>query len=194
MAASESSRGAVELAVELVNTEDKLHPGREHLEDLASFKAFLGGRGYEEAAAAATGRDLRAAWRLREQLRSAWEARTEERAVGALNNVVADAHAVPRLVKDWAGRWRFRYGTASWLAAETSMALLEEIRIGGFGRFGICEAKPCRCVFVDRSKNQGRRYCSTLCANRAAQAAHRARQRAPAARKRSGSRSRREGA
>lgn len=168
---------ATELAVALVNTEDELYPRRERLPDAAAFKAFLHDRGYEEAAAGATGRDLRAAWRLRERLRAAWEARREEQAVGVLNDVVADAHAVPRLVKDWAGRWRFRYGTASWLAAETSMALLEEIRAGGFGRFGICAAKPCRNVFVDRSRNQLRRYCSTACANRAAQAAHRARAR-----------------
>jgi predicted RNA-binding Zn ribbon-like protein len=168
---------AVELAVGLVNSEDELHPGREKLTDVAGFKAFLRDHGHPEAAEAATGRDLRAAWRLRDQLRAAWEARRDEQAVGVLNEVVADAHAVPRLVKDWAGSWRFRYGTASWLAAETAMALLEEIRVGGFGRFGICAARPCRCVFVDRSKNRGRRYCSTLCANRAAQAAHRARRR-----------------
>jgi predicted RNA-binding Zn ribbon-like protein len=184
-----ATQDSVQLAVDLVNTEDELHPGRERLTDVAAFRAFLAGHGGEEAAAAVTGRDLRAAWRLREKLRAAWEARTEERAVATLNDVVADAHAVPRLVKDWAGRWRFRYGTASWLAAETSMALLEELRVGGFGRFGICAAAPCRCVFVDRSRNQGRRYCSTLCANRAAQASYRARQRAPGDRTRSGSRS-----
>jgi predicted RNA-binding Zn ribbon-like protein len=171
------TRDSVDLAVDLVNTEDELHNERERLPDVVSFKTFLSDRGYEEAAAGATGRDLRAAWRLRGQLRAAWEARREDQAVGILNETVADAHAVPRLVKDWAGRWRFRYGAASWLAAETSMALLEEIRVGGFGRFGICAAKPCRNVFVDRSRNQLRRYCSTACANRAAQAAHRARKR-----------------
>jgi predicted RNA-binding Zn ribbon-like protein len=185
---------SVDLAVDLVNTEDELHPGRERLADLDSFRRFLVSHGSAEAAAAATGRDLRAAWHLRERLRAAWEARTEEKAVADLNDVVADAHAVPRLVKDWAGRWRFRYGTASWLAAETSMALLEEIRAGGFGRFGVCAARPCRCVFVDRSRNRGRRYCSTLCANRAAQASYRARQRVPGDGTRSGSRSRREDA
>jgi predicted RNA-binding Zn ribbon-like protein len=82
---------------------------------------------------------------------------------------------VPRLVRDWAGRWRFRYGASSWLAAETGIALLEAIEGDGWERFGTCEAPPCRNVFVDRSRNRGRRYCSTLCANRAAQAAHRAR-------------------
>jgi len=187
------SRDPVELAADLVNTWDELHLGKERLGDADAFRAFLHAHGYEQAADGVTGRDLRAAWRLRDQLRAAWEARREERAVVVLNEVVADAHALPRLVKDWAGRWRFRYGTASWLAAETAMALLDEIRVGGFRRFGICAARPCRNVFVDRSRNQLRRYCSTACANRAAQAAHRARQRAPSAR-RSGSRSRREGA
>jgi predicted RNA-binding Zn ribbon-like protein len=57
------------------------------------------------------------------------------------------------------------------------MALLEAIQEHGWRRFGICEARPCRNVYVDRSRNRSRRYCSAACANRAAQAAHRARAR-----------------
>ena len=165
----------VGLAAALVNTWDELHEEHERLPDTTSFKAFLGAHGHEEAAADATSRELRAAWRLRDRLRRAWEAPTEDAAVAALNEVVADAHAVPRLVRDWSGRWRFRYGASSWLAAETGIALLDAILTEGWDRFGTCEAPPCRNVFIDRSRNRGRRYCSTACANRAAQAAHRAR-------------------
>lgn len=167
----------VALASALVNTWDELQAQPERLPDAAAFKAFLRSYGHEEAAAGATSRELRAAWRLRDRLRRAWEAPTEDAAVGVLNEVVADAHAVPRLVRDWTGRWRFRYGASSWLAAETSIGLLDAVLSDGWDRFGICEAPPCRNVFVDRSRNRGRRYCRTACANRAAQAAHRARQR-----------------
>ena len=175
MAETKLAPDAVQIAADLVNTWDELHEEPERLPDAAAFQAFLRGHGHEEAAAGATSRDLRAAWRLRERLRSAWEAPSEDQAVAALNEVVADAHAVPQLVRDWSGRWRFRYGASSWLAAETAIALLEAVQSEGWDRFGICDAAPCRNVFVDRSPNRGRRYCSTLCANRAAQAAHRAR-------------------
>ena len=47
------------------------------------------------------------------------------------------------------------------------------------GRFGRCAGTPCRCAFVDRSRNRTRRYCcSTLCADRVAQAHYRARKKA----------------
>ena len=55
--------------------------------------------------------------------------------------------------------------------------VLEAIRAHGWDRFGICDALPCRCVFVDRSRNRSRRYCCDLCADRATQAAARARRR-----------------
>ena len=165
----------VQLAVDLVNTWDELQDDPERMPDLAAYRALLTTHGHDDPASAATARDLRAAWRLRDRLRRAWEAPGEDAAVAALNEVVGDAHAVPRLVRDWTGRWRFRYGAASWLAAETAVGLLETVHAEGWERFGMCEATPCRNVFVDRSRNRGRRYCSTACANRAAHAAHRAR-------------------
>jgi predicted RNA-binding Zn ribbon-like protein len=58
------------------------------------------------------------------------------------------------------------------------MSLLEAIRDDGWDRFGICAGAPCCCVFVDRSKNRSRRFCSDLCADRVAQALHRERRRA----------------
>jgi len=62
----------------------------------------------------------------------------------------------------------------------SSASLLEAIRDDGWERFGICDAAPCCCVYVDRSKNRRRRYCSQLCTDRAAQAAYRSRRRAEA--------------
>ena len=171
----DTTHDPVQLAVDLVNTWDGLREDHERLPDAAAFREFLQAHGHGEAAESVGSRELRAAWRLRDRLRRAWTAARDDAAVAALNEVVADAHAVPRLVRDWSGRWRFRYGASSWLAAETSIGLLEAIHADGWDRFGMCEAPPCTNVFVDRSRNRGRRYCSTACANRAAQAAHRAR-------------------
>ena len=52
-----------------------------------------------------------------------------------------------------------------------------EAEDSGLTRFGRCLANPCRCVFVDRSRNRSRRYCCDLCADRANQAAARRRRR-----------------
>jgi predicted RNA-binding Zn ribbon-like protein len=49
-------------------------------------------------------------------------------------------------------------------------------------RLGVCEAAPCRAVFVDTTTNSSRRYCSDRCATRANVAAYRARKRLAAVR------------
>lgn len=43
------------------------------------------------------------------------------------------------------------------------------------GRLGVCAADRCERVYVDTSRNGGRRFCSTACQNRTKAAAHRAR-------------------
>jgi predicted RNA-binding Zn ribbon-like protein len=43
------------------------------------------------------------------------------------------------------------------------------------GRLGVCEAAGCDRVYVDSSRNEGRRFCSTGCQNRVKAAAFRAR-------------------
>lgn len=43
------------------------------------------------------------------------------------------------------------------------------------GRLGVCEAPRCERVYVDRSKNQTKRFCSVSCQSRVKAAAHRLR-------------------
>ena len=43
------------------------------------------------------------------------------------------------------------------------------------GRLGVCDAPGCDRVYVDASRNGGRRFCSTRCQNRVKAAAHRRR-------------------
>jgi predicted RNA-binding Zn ribbon-like protein len=119
---------------------------------------------------------------LRGRLRTAFDAETDEEAVKILNAVLREANAVPQLVRSREGAWRFQYAAAprtatEWIAPIAALVLLDAIREDGRERFGLCAAAPCRCVYVDRSRNRSRRYCCDLCADRMSQAAYRRRKR-----------------
>ena len=175
----------VKLAVDLVNTWDLLEEDPELLRDAATLKRFLARRGYGEALRTSS-RDLAQVRVLRDSLRAAFTAGDEEAAVRELNGVLARSAARPqfqRLGREWRVLWVGR--VADTVAAATAMSLLEAIRDDGWDRFGTCAGSPCCCVFVDRSKNRSRRFCSDLCADRVAQALHRARTRPAQRRSRS---------
>jgi predicted RNA-binding Zn ribbon-like protein len=164
----------VALAVDLANTWDELEEPFERLPDPAALQRFLERHGFP--AQAVTRAELALVRRLRETLRSAFGAPEEERAVATLNEALRDSRARPMLERrgdGWAIAWSG--GVTDVLAATTAMSLLEAIRDDGWDRFGTCAGAPCCCVFVDRSKNRSRRYCSDLCADRVAQAAYRQR-------------------
>ena len=59
--------------------------------------------------------------------------------------------------------------------AKAAMGLAVQATELGFDRLGVCQAQPCREVFIDTSTNRSRRYCSDRCATRANVAAYRAR-------------------
>jgi predicted RNA-binding Zn ribbon-like protein len=40
------------------------------------------------------------------------------------------------------------------------------------GRLGVCQAAPCDRVYIDTSRNLGKRFCSTRCQSRVTSAAH----------------------
>jgi predicted RNA-binding Zn ribbon-like protein len=171
-----------DLAVALVNTWDTYDDPSEHLVELQDLQDFLRIVGREAAAASATRRDLAEVKRLRERLRRVFDAHEVEEAAGVLNELAAEASAVPRLERSADG-WHVRFGPgersiAAHLGATTSAALIEIVHAHGLSRFGTCAAAPCTGAFVDRTKNRGKRYCCELCADRAAQQHHRARRRA----------------
>jgi predicted RNA-binding Zn ribbon-like protein len=168
-------------AVRLLNSWDELEPDHERLVDTEVGARFLRRHGFRDAADRLDLRELQALRSLRSSLRAAWEAASDEAAVDALNALLAASRVQPRLTQDehgWAYRWDPPGARASaFTPALAASALLDEIREHGRTRLGICEAGPCRCVYVDRSKNLSRRYCSTQCTNRASQAAARKRRR-----------------
>jgi predicted RNA-binding Zn ribbon-like protein len=169
----------VDLAVDLVNTWDVLDDEPEFLRDLSHLRRFLLDHGLKHEAEVATEHDLARLRALRRRVRSIFEAESEVEAVETLNGLLADA--IPQL-RSAQGRWVFSFEArrerdlADRLGPRVAAALLEAIRAHGWERFGICDALPCRCVFVDRSRNRSRRYCSQLCADRVAAAAYRRRQ------------------
>jgi predicted RNA-binding Zn ribbon-like protein len=167
----------VALAVDLVNTWDELEESPELLRDTAALQRLLDRHGYRRVRT--TGVDLARARELRDALRAGFEAADEPAAVAALNAILRGSGARPQLERANDG-WRVAWSGAllDVLAASTAMTLLEAIRDDGWDRFGVCAGAPCCCVFVDRSKNRSRRFCSDLCADRVAQAAHRARRKA----------------
>ena len=168
----------VALAVDLVNTWDVLEPDPELLRDAATLKRFLARHGYGEPPRTSS-RDLAQVRLLRDSLRAAFTAEDEEAAVRELNGILSRSAAKPQFERsgqEWGVRWVGRVSDS--VATTTAMSLLEAIRDDGWDRFGICGGAPCCCVFVDRSKNRSRRFCSDLCADRVAQALHRERRRA----------------
>lgn len=174
------------MAVDLVNTREPVE-GTDDLTTVEELEAFLAGyeRDWHDEdwhPGTATDKDLKAVRRLREQLRAVFSAEDEEEAATLLNGILSRVVAIPRIsVHSASPHIHFEPrtgGTADWLAAATAMGLSVVLCDVGLDRFGSCSSNNCVDVFVDTSKNQSRRHCSTTCATRENVAAHRQRARA----------------
>jgi predicted RNA-binding Zn ribbon-like protein len=100
-------------------------------------------------------------------------------AAARLNDLLAAHPAHPHLAKE-DGRWRVHHHSVDAAAVPmwTSICAENLARLIGadeWRRLGTCEATGCERVFLDESKNAGRRFCSTTCNNRTRSAAHRRR-------------------
>lgn len=106
---------------------------------------------------------------------------TSERdaAVNIVNQILADARALPRLVRHGDTDWHLHAVSddrplADRIAVETAMAMIDVIRADELSRLQVCAA-DCNGIVLDLSRNRSRRFCSTACGNRTAVAAYRAR-------------------
>ncbi len=102
-------------------------------------------------------------------------------AVELVNAMLAEASAVPRLVRHDEWDWHLHAVEQERdlpvrISVETAMAMIDVIRSDEMSRLGTCADDTCRGVVVDLSRNRSRRFCSTICGNRNAVAAYRARQ------------------
>jgi predicted RNA-binding Zn ribbon-like protein len=121
--------------------------------------------------------DIRA---IRGELRALLTA-TRDEAVSTVNLWLAEARAIPRLVRHDDMDWHIHAiaddaPLASRIRVETAMAMVDMIRADEMSRLGTCADDDCGGIVLDLSRNRSRRFCSTTCGNRAAVAAYRARQ------------------
>lgn len=108
-----------------------------------------------------------------------------DRAAGLVNAMLADAGALPQLVRHDPFDWHLHAVAsdaplATRVTVETAMAMVDVIRADEISRLSVCVDDDCEGVVLDLSRNRSRRFCSTTCGNRNAVAAYRARQAAEA--------------
>ncbi|MEY9886935.1 putative RNA-binding Zn ribbon-like protein [Catenulispora sp. MAP12-49] len=108
-----------------------------------------------------------------------------ERATDALNKLLSDFPVSAAISDHTEGDWHLHlteetaepHGPARSYVTGAAFGLAYTIAERGPERLGLCDALPCRAVFVDTTTNSSRRYCSDRCATRANVAAYRARRR-----------------
>jgi predicted RNA-binding Zn ribbon-like protein len=161
-------------AVDLVNTgeEPDTLTTVAHLDDWYRTHGYTGRRDGDEAELAAL-RTLRPV--LRELLTA-----DRDRAAELVNAMLADADALPQLVRHDGLDWHIHAVPRDApldrrVVVESAMAMVDVIRAGELSRLSVCADDRCDGLVLDLSRNRSRRFCSTTCANRNAVAAYRAR-------------------
>jgi predicted RNA-binding Zn ribbon-like protein len=181
--AADEAAEDLELAVLLVNSLDQLSDPADRLTGIDWFAAVLAATGHAGQAEALRPADVPALRVLREGLQATFTADTTAAAAAALNPLLLAARAIPVLVAgpdDAAGLAVAPDADgAAALAARLPAAVAGFIAQHGLRRLGSCAARPCTCVYVDRSRAANRRYCCDQCNDRAAASAYRKRQSMP---------------
>jgi predicted RNA-binding Zn ribbon-like protein len=167
-------------AVEVVNSWDTLAAEPEQIPDLEILGRFLRWIGRPDLRDLIRDGDLSRFRAVRAELRRAFDAPDAASAVAACNDVLARWPVRIRAALDHDGSAVLGYDSATGdpigtVAASCAVAVIEGLGALGKARFGSCAGAPCTCVFVDRTRNQRRRYCSDQCNDRVAQGAHRRR-------------------
>ena len=166
---------ALQAAVTLANS--ALEP--DTLETVAQLDEFFADCGY-------SGRHDRTREEL-DELRAVRPALREllaadrDHAVDLVNAMLAEARALPRLVRHDDYDWHLHAvdddePLVTRIVVETAMAMVDVIRADELSRLGVCDDDDCAGIVLDLSRNRSRRFCSTTCGNRNAVAAYRARQ------------------
>jgi predicted RNA-binding Zn ribbon-like protein len=148
------------------------------VEELDEFYTGFGYTGRRDRTQA----ELEAVRAVRPRLRELLTA-DRDTAVGMVNDMLAQARAVPRLVRHDEYDWHVHAidderPLATRIVVETAMAMIDVIRADEMSRLGICADGACDGVVLDLSRNRSKRFCSVACGNRNAVAAYRQRQRA----------------
>lgn len=168
----------LDIAVELVNTYWVLASPPDRLTDVGAFQSILRKAGDDALAGQLRPEDLAGLRTLRDEIKPVFAAKSAASAVGILDPLLRDAAISARLaIDDDAARWEWgaeRRGMSA-LRARLLIALSAHLIRHGTARIGFCQADPCTCVYVDRSRARTRRYCCDQCNDRAAATAYRRR-------------------
>lgn len=167
---------ALVAAAALVNTDSDEDTLRTRA-DLVRFLDETGWYGVRVGDAA----ELEAVRALRPRLRELWHLEERE-LVPVLNQVLADAEALPQLVDHDGIGWHIHAvpqdaPLATRMAVEAAMGFIDVVRSGELDRLKTCAADDCEDVVVDLSRNRSRRFCQSGCGNRENVRAYRDRQR-----------------
>ena len=105
-----------------------------------------------------------------------------DRAADLVNAMLADARAVPQLVRHGDVDWHLHAVSPDEplvrrVVVETALAMSDVVRSDEMSRLSVCADRNCGGLVLDLTRNRSRRFCSTTCANRSAVAAYRARTR-----------------
>lgn len=119
---------------------------------------------------------------VRDRMAGFWNA-DEEGVVVLLNALLAEATALPQLVKHDEFDWHIHATTADEplsvrMTVDFAMAMVDVVMAGELDRLSRCAADDCDDVVIDLSKNRSRKFCDSGCGNRTNVAAYRARRRA----------------
>lgn len=173
----------LELATDLVNTDQRPVGGDDGLATFAELQAFLEDRAdmWRGSHPEPKPDDLEPIRKLRDRLRTVFNAVGNDEAVATINQILASQRAAPR-VSLHSGTPHLHFepvgqGLPRWLGVVTAMGLATVVVEHGVNRFGSCISETCRDVFVDTSRNRSRRHCSPTCGVRENVAAYRRRRR-----------------
>ncbi|KQR02362.1 CGNR zinc finger domain-containing protein [Paenarthrobacter sp. Y-19] len=167
---------ALRSVVNLINTAAN---GEELLATVEELNSFLNAEEFTGSRANSAD-ELTSIKRLRSELAALWTS-DEDTAAKTVNKLLADAKALPQLVKHDHWDWHLHATTpeaplADRMGTEAAMAIVDVIRSREMDRMRICAAEDCDAVVLDLSRNRSKLYCDTgNCANRAHVAAYRAR-------------------
>lgn len=168
---------ALEGAAALVNTN---YDGEERLVDPTALAAFLDEHRYSGTRAGDQA-EVRSIRDLRTRVAALWDTGDVDQVVGIVNQILADAHALPQLIRHDGWDWHLHLTPrdaplVDRVGTEIAMAVADLIRAQDLERLKRCDGEDCEAVFVDLSRNRSRRFCDLgNCANRAHVAAYRAR-------------------
>jgi predicted RNA-binding Zn ribbon-like protein len=104
-----------------------------------------------------------------------------DRAATALNDILAECGARPRLSRHDGSAWHLHVDRADdagwdeWLLASGAHALAQILSEHGRPAWGVCHAHDCAAFYLAVGPGLERRYCSATCSSRARVAAHRQR-------------------